>query len=175
MPDDKVEMNEGMGMKDHFKDTLDELEKTKVETPPIINALDELEKKIDEVSKCISPQPDKMSIRPPLTKEQKIKMINMIFPISLGDKVKNKFNEEGFVESVCIDHRGVIYLVCYQKHELIWESEYQIEKISPYTATESVSPKSDNLNVPKTDIPDPKFDEKPKKSHIVGNRESEME
>ena len=171
MPDDKVEINEGMGMKDHFKDTLDELEKD----PPIIDALDELEKKINEVSKCISPQPDKMSIRPPLTKEQKIKMINMIFPISLGDKVKNKHDEKGFVESVCIDHRGVIYLVSYPKHNQIWESEYQIEKISPYFATEGVSGNKGVEKPPKTDIPDPKFDEKPKTSHMVGDRKSEME
>jgi len=173
MPDDKAEMKEGMGMKDHFEDTLDELEKEKKE--PILNTLDELEKKIDEVNKCISPQPDKMSIRPPLTKEQKIKMLNLIFPISLGDKVKNKHDEEGFVESVCIDHRGVIYLVCYQKHEIIWESEYQIKKISPYFANEEVSPIPPGPLPRKTDIPDPKFDEKPKTTHIVGDRKSEME
>ena len=145
MPDDKVEINERMGMKDHFEDTLE--------------ALDELEEKIDKVNKNItgeSKDPDRMSIRPPLTKEEKIRMMNMIFPISLGDKVKNKHNEEGFVESVCIDQRGVIYLVLYQKHELIWESSYQIEKISPYFANDGVPIGESGSKTPKTDIPDPK-------------------
>jgi alpha-glucuronidase len=142
MPDDNtININENMGMKDRFKDTLDELEKT----PLIIDALDELEKKIDKVNENIPP------IQPPLTKEEKIEMMNMIFPIQLGDKVKNKHNEEGYVESVCIDRRGVMYLVGYQKHELIWESEYQIKKISPYSANEEVSHKEKSI---KTDIPD---------------------
>jgi hypothetical protein len=165
MTNDKtIKIDEGMGMKDHFEDTLDELEK---KDSSIIDALDELEKKIDEVNKYISPQPDKMSIQPPLTKEQKIKLMNMVFPISLGDKVKNKFDEEGYVESVCIDHRGVIYLVAYKTHELIWESEYQIKKISPYFATESVSHRKTEEKSIKTDIPDNK--------HVVGDRKSEME
>ena len=148
---DKVGMNEGMGLKDHFEETIDQ------NSDPIMDALDELEKNIDKVNRCIPPQSDKMSIRPPLTKEEKIRMINMIFPISLGDKVKNKFDEVGYVESVCIDHRGVLYLVTYQKHELIWESDYQIRKISPYSSNDGLYDGPDDqrpLRTAKTDIPD---------------------
>ena len=155
MSDDKVEINERMGMKDHFEDTL--------------GALDDLEKKIDEVNKDI-PSPDKMSMHPPLTREDKIRMINMLFPISLGDKVKNKHGEEGYVETVAIDKRGVIYLINYKKHNTIWESSYQIEKISPYFATESDHIGEDRSKAVKTDIPDPNT-----KTHTVGDRKSEME
>ena len=155
MTDNKVEINEGMQMDD---------------------ALDELEKKMDDVNKDI-PSPDKMSMHPPLTREDKIRMINMLFPISLGDHVKNKHGEEGYVETVAIDQRGVLYLINYKKHSTIWESSYQIEKISPYFATESDSHRKTEGKSIKTDIPDPsEVAPKPNpKTHTVGDRKSEME
>lgn len=111
----------------------------------IMEDLDELEKKIDEVNKDI---PDRTSIRPPLTNEQKIDMLNQIFPIHLGDKVRNKHSEDGIVESVSIDPRGVLYLVGYKEHETHWEREDQIQKISSYGS------KDINLTPFKTDIPE---------------------
>jgi hypothetical protein len=107
--------------------------------------LDELEKKIDEVNRDI---PDRTSIRPPLTNEQKIDMLNQIFPIHLGDRVRNKHSEDGIVESVSIDPRGVLYLVGYKEHETHWEREDQIQKISSYGS------KDINLTPFKTDIPE---------------------
>ena len=111
-------LNEGTSFKDAVKN----------EKSSIIDDLDELEKKIDEVNENI---PDRTSIRPPLTNEQKIDMLNQIFPIHLGDKVRNKHSEDGIVESVSIDPRGVLYLVGYKEHETHWEREDQIKK-SPH-------------------------------------------
>lgn len=111
----------------------------------IMEDLDELEKKIDEVNRDI---PDRTSIRPPLTNEQKIDMLNQIFPIHLGDRVRNKHSEDGIVESVSIDPRGVLYLVGYKEHETHWEREDQIQKISSYGS------KDINLTPFKTDIPE---------------------
>ena len=140
MPDDKEKINEGMGMGADFKE------------PSITDDLDTLESKIDEVNKMISP--DRRSIRPPLTNEQKIKMLDMIFPIHLGDKIKNKHGLKGYVTSVSIDHRGVLYLIEYPKHETHWETEYAIEKISSHTDSDTPTPPGP---IPlRTDIPDEK-------------------
>ena len=110
--------------------------------PSIIDDLDKLEQKIDEVNRDI---PDR--IRPPLTNEQKIDMLNQIFPIHLGDKVRNKHSEDGIVESVSIDPRGVLYLVGYKEHKTYWEREDQIKKISSY------GPSGNDSSSFKTDIP----------------------
>ena len=113
--------------------------------PSIIDDLDKLEQKIDEVNRDI---PDR--IRPPLTNEQKIDMLNQIFPIHLGDKVRNKHSEDGIVESVSIDPRGVLYLVGYKEHKTYWEREDQIKKIPSYGPSDDDSPPFPPF---KTDIP----------------------
>ena len=130
-------LNEGTSFKDAVKN----------EKSSIIDDLDELEKKIDEVNENI---PDRTSIRPPLTNEQKIDMLNQIFPIHLGDKVRNKHSEDGIVESVSIDPRGVLYLVGYKEHKTYWEREDQIKKISSYGPSDDDSPPFPPF---KTDIP----------------------
>jgi len=134
LPTGQVEkLDENMGMRAKFKE------------PSIIDDLDKLEQKIDEVNRDI---PDR--IRPPLTNEQKIDMLNQIFPIHLGDKVRNKHSEDGIVESVSIDPRGVLYLVGYKEHKTYWEREDQIKKISSYGPSDDDSPPFPPF---KTDIP----------------------
>jgi hypothetical protein len=118
-------MNESMKLKSEFKD-------------PVIDDLDKLEKKIDEVNKNIT-SGSKM-IRPPLTNQEKIDMLNMIFPIQLGSKVRNKHSEDGIVETVAIDRRGVIYFVEYKEQRSKWESEDQIRKIAQYGEDDKVPP-----------------------------------
>jgi len=134
LPTGQVEkLDENMGMRAKFKE------------PSIIDDLDKLEQKIDEVNRDI---PNR--IRPPLTNEQKIDMLNQIFPIHLGDKVRNKHSEDGIVESVSIDPRGVLYLVGYKEHKTYWEREDQIKKISSYGPSDDDSPPFPPF---KTDIP----------------------
>lgn len=184
MPNQKEpNLREGMGFKDAIK-----TEK---------NDFDKIESKIDELDKRISGTGEKQPLgiigesqdqEEPLTLgrkidkilrqqrpftilslsiEEKIQLIDFLFPIALGDEVRNKFDEVGYVESVSIDRRGVLYLVRYKTHEILWESEYQIEKISLHLSSDEVSEEK-QPNLIKTDIPDPK-------THTVGDRKSEME
>jgi len=163
MPEDKNknlppittnELNEGMGMGSDFKE------------PSILDDLDKLEAKIDEVNKNI-PEPNKM-IRPPLTNQQKIDMLNQIFSFRLGDKVRNLFSEDGIIEMVGIDRRGVIYLVEFKENNTKWLSEDQMKKIY-VSGGDGVLPGPGPYPF-RTDIP-----ETNKKDHIVGDRKSKME
>jgi hypothetical protein len=63
-------------------------------------------------------------------------MLSQIFPIQLGSKVRNKHCEDGIVEMVAIDFRGVLYLVEYKNHESSWEAENQIDIINDFGASE---------------------------------------
>jgi hypothetical protein len=144
MPEKIEHLNEGTSFKDAVDDLKSAVKNEKFREPSIIDDLDELEKKIDQVNKNISL---------PLTTEQKINMLNQIFPIHLGDRVRNKHSEDGIVESVSIDPRGVLYLVGYKEHETHWEREDQIKKISSYSASD----KDFTPSLFKTDIPDTKL------------------
>lgn len=87
-----------------------------------------------------------------LDNEQKVALINLIFRFQLGDRVRNKLGEDGFIDCVGIDYRGVIYLVRYPKHEKVWESEMDIKKLNY-----PIEPKEDrdSSEKVKTDIPQP--------------------
>jgi hypothetical protein len=132
-------------MPEDNKIIIDETMDLKTETT-LLDDLDELEKRIDQVN------PDKMSMRPPLTHEQKIKLLDLLFPIKLGSRVQNKHMEVGYVESVSIDRRGVLYLTRYKDQNTTWETEFDIEDIS----SQKDVPKPDTTSSSSivTDIPD---------------------
>lgn len=185
MSNNKENNKEKMGMNDEIQaktakydygeieKKVDELDK-KINTP-----IDEGDKDQEEPLTTVGRKidrmlirPERMSMRPPLTTEEKIQLIGCLFPIELGCHIKNKHNEEGFVEMVGIDHRGALYLVAYKDQNVRWETEAQIKRISytgPFRKAQD-SFASEFPSEPKTDIPDPK-----KQQHVVGNRESELE
>ena len=63
-----------------------------------------------------------------LTNEEKLEMLDKIFDIRLDSKVRNRHLEDGIVEMVGIDYRGVQYLVRYKGHKLVWENDQTIKK-----------------------------------------------
>lgn len=63
-----------------------------------------------------------------LTNEEKLEMLDKIFDIHLDSRVRNRHLEDGIVEMVGIDYRGVQYLVRYKDHKLVWENDQTIKK-----------------------------------------------
>lgn len=110
--------------------------------------IDRITEAMDVKAKAIEESEDKEE---PMTFERKLYMISKLFPIELGSRVRNKLGEDGIVEMVGIDHRGVLYLVLYKDQNTKWESEAQIKQITSYGS----SPSAKNNIKPKTDIPDP--------------------
>lgn len=88
------------------------------------------------------------------TLEDKIKMLAEIFPFALGDRVRNRHQENGFIEMVGLDERGVQYLVRYADNNRVWELDAHISKQKFGQENETVHVK-ESIGL-KTDIPDPK-------------------
>jgi len=72
----------------------------------------------------------------PMTIEQKINMLGKIFPFSIGDRIRNKLSEDGIVEMVGLDNRGVLYLINYKDQKTKWESEGFIKKNNSYKSSQ---------------------------------------
>jgi hypothetical protein len=135
--EDTVKMEEGMGIKDN--------QKTDDPTPYDKTQLDDIEKRVDELQESCDQEE-------PMTVERKIYMLSKIFPHAIGDRVKNRFDEQGIIDLVGLDHRGVIYLVQYKDQVKEWEAEGQIKKIpSNLASQENVKEKTEASL--KTDIP----------------------
>lgn len=125
MPDNIEHIEEGMKFKD-----------------PLETDLDGIEKRVDELQETMSEDREE-----PMTIDRKIHMLGKIFPLSIGDHVRNSLDEDGIIDLVGLDDRGVIYLVKYKGGILTWETN--LTKTSKYPATkEDPTLKSDI----KTDI-----------------------
>jgi hypothetical protein len=79
--------------------------------------LEDIEKRINELSDN------------KITNEKKLEMLDRIFDIRLDSRVRNRHSEDGIVEMVGIDYRGVQYLVRYKGHKLVWENDLTIKKV----------------------------------------------
>ena len=86
--------------------------------------LDAIEKRVNELEESTDQEE-------PMTLDRKIHLLSKIFPFAIGDMVKNKFNEDGYIDSVSLDDRGVLYLIQYKENRLRWESESKIRKNTP--------------------------------------------
>lgn len=64
-----------------------------------------------------------------LNTEQKIKLMSKLFPLALDDRVRNRFLEDGIIDSAAIDNESIFYLVKYKDHKSIWERPNDIKKI----------------------------------------------
>ena len=109
MIDDIEHIEEGMKFKDPFE-----------------TGLDTIEKRIDELN-------EEFNREKPMTIEQKIHMLGRIFPLAIGDHVRNSLDEDGVIDMIGFDDRGVIYLVKYKGGILTWETN--LTKTSKYPAT----------------------------------------
>ena len=136
-------------------DTLME-EKNKLDPEFTKPDLDTIEKRIDEMT-------DNCDREEPMTVDRKIHMMAKIFKFAIGDRVKNLLDEEGIVDLVGLDRRGVLYLVQYKENNVRWEAEDCLTKNLSY-----VSYKDDDIVAqdPKiqTDIPEDRYTGK----HRVG-------
>jgi len=133
MPDDIEHIEEGMIFKDPIEN----------EFP---NDLDTIEKRINELQEKIENQEEEEL----MTIEQKINMLGKIFPLSIGDRVRNLLSEDGIVEMVGLDDRGVLYLIKYKEQNTKWESEHSIKKNDSYKSSQEDS--ALNKSSIKTDI-----------------------
>jgi len=116
--------------KDNGIEKIDETMKSESKTE-VLDDLEEIEKKI----KMLDPR----NQEEPIDYEKKVEMLDLLFPIRLGNKVENKHKEIGYVGSVCIDRRGVLYLVRYEGHKEIWETEFDIKDITFKSESEPIS------------------------------------
>jgi hypothetical protein len=132
MPDDIEYIEEGMKFKDPIEN----------EFP---NDLDTIEKRINKLQEKIENQEEEL-----MTIEQKINMLGKIFPLSIGDRVRNLLSEDGIVEMVGLDDRGVLYLIKYKEQNTKWESEHSIKKNVSYKSSQEDS--ALNKSSIKTDI-----------------------
>ena len=182
-------LREGMGMKDKV-DAETKRSDEKYDFGEIEQKVDELDKKINtpigeddkdqEGPLSVGRKIDKLldvkdrgeirrrSILPILTPNEKIELMGMLFPIGLGDRVRNKLTEDGIVEMVGVDHRGALYLVMYKDQTSRWESEAQIEKTQTYGPGPLPPGPIPGPFDKKTDVPDPKAVKR-------GDRVSELE
>ena len=159
MPDPKDERNtehleENMGLEDNQIDDLSDLmEKIDKLDPEFTKPdLDAIEDRIDEMEdKMIADDSDREE---PMTTDRKIHMLSKIFAFAIGDRIKNLLDEEGIVDLVGLDRRGVLYLVQYKENNMRWEPEESITK-SPYKDF-PIEDKIPNDPTFKTDIPDKK-------------------
>jgi len=110
------------------------------------NDLDTIEKRINELQEKIENQEEEEL----MTIEQKINMLGKIFPLSIGDRVRNLLSEDGIVEMVGLDDRGVLYLIKYKEQNTKWESEHSIKKNDSYKSSQEDS--ALNKSSIKTDI-----------------------
>ncbi len=173
MPDPKNERNtehleEGVGMKDEvdekgLRGVRSELEgdldtlmegKDKLDDDMVKPDLDAIEKRIDEMAdKGLSDDCDQ---EPPMTTDRKIHMLAKIFGFAIGDRVKNVLDEEGIVDLVGLDRRGVLYLVQYKENNVRWEAEDCIKKNLSYVSYKDDDIVAQDPNI-KTDIPEREY------------------
>ena len=127
-------------------------EKNKLDDDFVKPDLDAIEKRIDEMEDDIIA--DDCDREEPMTTDRKIHMLSKIFAFAIGDRIKNLLDEEGIVDLVGLDRRGVLYLVQYKENNMRWEQEQSITK-SPYKdfPIEDKIPTDPTF---KTDIPDKK-------------------
>ena len=85
----------------------------------------------------------------PMTTDRKIHLLSKIFPFAIGDRIKNLFDEDGIIDLVGLDDRGVVYLVQYKENRVSWESEHKIRKNESYSGSQDDSAKRPGI---KTDI-----------------------
>lgn len=114
---------------------------------------EQMEKAKEEDIDDLGVERDDCDQEEPMTKERAIHMMDKIFPIKLGSRVRNKHQEDGIVEMVGVDFRGVLYLVAYQGHESSWESEHTIKVLDRFGSDKEISDMRET--VAKTDIPQP--------------------
>lgn len=77
-----------------------------------------------------------------------------IFKFPLGTKVRNRHNEDGYVEMIGIDVKGVSYLVNLPECNRQWYNESEIKTVNMgRTDQDTVQPDRNEI---RTDIPDPK-------------------
>jgi len=84
-----------------------------------------------------------------------LEKISSIFKFTLGQKVRNRHSEDGYIELCGIDYRGVIYLVHMPGNHHTWYTEFELKPV--YS---SENDKESNINLKsnqkiKTDIPQP--------------------
>lgn len=77
--------------------------------------------------------------------------IEDMFKFHLGCKVRNRHNEDGYIEMCAIDNRGEVYLVNFPGHKTTWYTEFEIRKI----AFDPENRKKDQDDRIKTDIKQP--------------------
>ena len=93
----------------------------------------------EESMKFKNPFEDAPDQEEPMTIERKIHMLGKIFPLAINDRVRNLLSEDGIVEMVGLDDRGVLYLIKYKDQKTKWESEHSIKKNDSYKSSQEDS------------------------------------
>jgi hypothetical protein len=81
-----------------------------------------------------------------------------LFKFTLGQKVRNRHNEDGYIELCGIDYRGVIYLVHLPGNHHSWYTEFELKVIYGNDDQDDPNVKLKSNQKIKTDIPQPKKD-----------------
>ncbi len=82
-----------------------------------------------------------------------IEQLNGVFKFTLGQKVRNRHNEDGYIELCGLDYRGIIYLVHMPGNHHTWYTEFELKPINYGNSEQDANLKSDQKI--KTDIPQP--------------------
>lgn len=131
---DSIDASIGLDMK--FKPNLDD-----DMVKPDLDSIGERIDKMQDEMKCDQEEP--------MTTDRKIYMLSKIFAFAIGDRIKNLLDEEGIVDLVGLDRRGVLYLVQYKENVMRWEVEECIRKIDQFFSPGVDSPDDPTF---KTDI-----------------------
>ena len=131
MPDEKNEE-----FKEHQQNYLDRNEENIKENIRMDEDLNIIEKRINKLQEDCDQGEDQEE---PMTLDRKIFMLSKIFPFAIGDRVRNKLSEDGIIDLVGLDNRGVIYLVRYKEGKVLWEHEGFIQKISSFSGSQDDS------------------------------------
>lgn len=114
--------------------------------------LEPKQKKLDDSGYIESMKKLKENEETLLELTERIDQLSEIFKFPLGCKVRNRHNEDGYIEICGVDLRGPIYLVNFPGGINQWYSEFEIHKIQ-FDPDNVKAKKKDDPRI-KTDIPE---------------------